>query len=171
MNHKINGEYGRGILTPLTLEESEWMRILRNQNKQWFIYSEEITQEEQKKWYQNYLCKPDDIMFSVYHKGSGKWIGAVALYNIDVINNQAEFGRIVVDGESVHKRGLGLDTTICACQIGFKQLGISKIKLEVYSNNIAAKKTYEKAGFSVIGIQKIEEGRKMISMELNNVSK
>lgn len=166
MDHKLMRIYDRVILTPLTIQDIEKVRILRNRNRQWFINSGEITQEDQERWYQHYLSKTDDIMFSVYHRESGKWIGAVALYNIDKIKGCAEYGRIIIDNQIVHEKGLGLDTTVCVCQIGFEELGLSKIKLEVFSNNIAAKKTYERAGFSVIGIDVDEKGREMLLMEL-----
>jgi len=164
MDHSLFCEYNRVILKPFTVVDCERMRVLRNLNRKWFVYSEEISIEEQNIWFQKYQKHNNDLMFSVFHKKSNLWIGAVSLY--DIYARQAEFGRLLIDGDSVNERKLGLDTTICTCKIGFKQLNLLLIKLEVFTNNIAAIKTYEKAGFISIGNLLIEDGRELILMEL-----
>ncbi len=162
MDHKLLGEYNKVLLSPLSYLDIEKLRIIRNKNKRWFVYQKSISIEEQVEWYCGYLSRSDDVMFSVFHRDSQKWVGAVGLYHIDQIHKQAEFGRIVIDGASVNEKGLGLDATICVCNIGFEKLGLSKITLEVYNNNVSARKTYERAGFSTVS----SDG-KMLFMELN----
>ena len=164
MLHSLSGEYNRVILKPFTVADCEKMRNLRNRNRKWFVYSKEICMEDQKVWFEEYQRSSNNVMFSVFHKKSGLWIGAVSLYNIYA--QQAEFGRLLIDKDVVNEKKLGLDTTICACQIGFGQLNLLCIKLEVFTNNIAAIRTYENSGFIRIGNLVIEDGREMILMEL-----
>lgn len=164
MDHTLKGEYKRVFLTPLSLADSELLLILRNKNREWFFCKKEISREKQAEWYRAYLNRTDDFMFSIHHKKSGVWIGAAALYRVDRMRRLAEFGRLVVDGKRVHEKGLGLDATVCLCNLGFETLGLSKITLEVYQNNIPALKTYAKAGFTVVA-----SDCNRISMELNKL--
>lgn len=164
MIHSLGGEYNRVILKSFTVVDCERMRNLRNRNRKWFVYSKEICMEDQKVWFKEYQRSSNDAMFSVFHKKSGLWIGAVSLY--DICAQQAEFGRLLIDKDVVNEKKLGLDTTICACKIGFEQLNLLRIKLEVFTNNIAAIKIYEHSGFVRIGNSLLEDGREMILMEL-----
>ena len=56
------------VLKSLEQKNIEDLRILRNkkENRKCFIYQNEITREEQEKWYKNYLKKENDIMFSAF---------------------------------------------------------------------------------------------------------
>lgn len=75
------------------------------------------------------------------------FIGAVALYNFNIERKTCEFGRIIVDHNNTYEEGLGLEATICACKIGFEYFEFQNVFLEVFRENIAAIKTYQKAGF------------------------
>lgn len=77
MNHTYSGRYCRVELRPLTQSASEQMRVLRNARRNYFLTSAEIGSAAQAKWFQNYLQKADDYMFSVYHVRTGKWIGEI----------------------------------------------------------------------------------------------
>ena len=158
---------GRVRLAPLTEEGAEKMRLLRNRHRDCFVYSGEISAEAQKKWFEAYREKPDDHMFSVFSRESGAWIGAVGLY--DVRGDEAEFGRLLIDREAAGTGGFGVDATLAVCRIGFEQLHLQRIVLEVYADNIAAIKTYEKAGFRRFGEAEDTEGRSMLCMELFNM--
>lgn len=148
MLHNLSNTARRVVLVPLQHRDVEALRILRNGERKWFIYSEEIDRETQQLWFEKYLQTENDYMFSVSEvKRPDFFIGAAALYNFNDDKKTCEFGRIVIDRDAATEKGLGLDTTICACKIGFEQLGMQKIVLEVFSDNIRAVKTYQKAGF------------------------
>lgn len=150
------------VLYPLEERDIEKMRLLRNNCREAFVYSDEISCEEQIDWYQKYLQKDDDIMFSVLCRG--KWVGAVALYNLH--GTSAEFGRLMIDQKAAGKKGLGADVTRCVCEIAFQQMGMDRIRLEVYADNIPAMKTYLKVGFSQYGVSYDIRSKKMFLMEL-----
>ena len=156
------------VLKSLEQKNIEDLRILRNkkENRKCFIYQNEITKEEQEKWYKNYLKKENDIMFSAFINGVlEKPIGYAALYDIDKNSKKCEFGRIIVDKSRVSKKGIGYQITKCLCEIGFEKLGLEMIYLEVFSDNIPAIKTYLKAGF-VEKNRYEKEGKEIIYMEL-----
>lgn len=85
------------------------------------------------------------------------------MYNI--ANGEAEFGRIVIDGARVNKKGLGTLAAEAICKIGFEQFELSRIILEVFSDNKRAIRTYEKAGFDTVGT-KFFDGIEITLMEI-----
>ena len=156
------------VLKSLEQKNIEDLRILRNkkENRKCFIYQNEITREEQEKWYKNYLKKENDIMFSAFINGVlEKPIGYAALYDIDKNSKKCEFGRIIVDKSRASKKGIGYQITKCLCEIGFEKLGLEMIYLEVFSDNIPAIKTYLKVGFVEKNRNK-KESKEIIYMEL-----
>ena len=164
MKHNLTGKYGKITLIPLEESHIEEMRVLRNKNKDFFVYSGVISESDQKSWYNKYLLTEGDFAFSVMLEDT--WIGSVSIYNVDTENQTAEFGRLLVDRDKANQKGLGVDTTICACNIAFAQLNINKITLQVYDDNIAAYKTYLKSGFTEVGFSFDKNGKKLIDMIL-----
>lgn len=154
MLHEFTGAGHRIILKPFTQEDIEPLRLLRNKphNRRWFVYADEISADAQKQWFEQYKAAADDVMFSVTRSAQpDQFIGAVALYHIDQNNGSAEFGRILIDSENVKEKGLGLDATLCVLKIGFGQMGLERVYLEVFSDNMRAIRLYEKAGFTKTG--------------------
>lgn len=167
MEHAYLMRYRRVELRPLTQNESEQMRVLRNARRNRFVTSAEISAAAQEKWFQNYLQKPGDYMFSVYHIRTGKWIGAVGIYDLDEETGRAEFGRLLIDKTGINENGLGTDATICACRIAFSMLRVKRIALEVYVDNGAAIQTYLRSGFRLCGEISDINGKKLKQMELS----
>jgi RimJ/RimL family protein N-acetyltransferase len=145
-------EYDGIRLQPIEKDDIEEIRLLRNANKDFFFYSREITTDEQESWFEKYLKRKDDYTFKVV-KTSNTYeiIGMVALYDFQPDLKQCEFGRIIINHNKVNEKGIGLKATKCACQIAFEQLGVDKIVLEVFADNIRAYKTYISAGFRETG--------------------
>lgn len=167
MKHEYTSCYGRVILKSLTLEDAEQMRLLRNRNSIKFFDANEITSEMQKKWYESYLNTEHDYMFSVYLQDKDQWVGAVSIYHVDLQSMTGEFGRLLIDKEKAKQRGLGVDATQAACKFAFDKLGLSMVYLEVYADNIAAIKTYEKSGFKLCKTRNEENKVSIIYMEKN----
>lgn len=150
MEHQLNGKYGRISLEPLRENELERLRKLRNRwaKEGVFLSSELITPEAQRKWFQHYQSRPDDYMFSVYSCDTHVLIGAVSLYHIDIVQSQAEFGRLMIDKDILPQSHFGYDVTVAACQLGFNEIGLHRIYLSVYEDNTAAIRVYRKVGFN-----------------------
>ena len=164
MKHDYQIRYDRVELKPLSEDKIEELRVLRNKERQWFVYHGEISKDQQVEWYHKYLKTQGDFMFEVYEKKRPDvFIGAVALYDIDAEEKTAEFGRIVIDTERTIERGLGYDTTCAACTIGFTLLDLKNIYLDVIIQNKRARKLYEKVGFEAL-----DERQGMLRMVLNN---
>lgn len=71
MKHHFEISTDKLHITPLYSEDIESLRVLRNRddNRKWFFSSELITEESQRAWYESYLTKPYEYMFSVKQGG------------------------------------------------------------------------------------------------------
>lgn len=152
MKHDYEFAYERIILKPLNEEDIESLRILRNKEKQYFFTGDDITPEQQKVWYANYLKKNDDIMFKVVKKEEpDKFIGAIAVYEINSNEGTAEVGRTVIDKEKAPEKGIGMEATKAVCKFAFDVLGMKKVVGEVLKNNERIIKVDLRAGFVMVG--------------------
>lgn len=152
MKHHYRFEFEDIILKPLEEADIENLRMLRNKEKRFFVTQDEIDSRAQKKWYQSYLGKKDDIMFKIVKKKEpDTFIGAIALYHIDRKKKEAEFGRLVVDKEAAPEKGVGLMATRAVCMFGFRILQLEKIICEALKNNGRALSIYDRAGFAIVG--------------------
>ena len=154
------------LLKPIDIDDIETIRNLRNsENKNGtFKNIKYITKEEQKKWFSNYINNSNDKMFMINF--NNKYVGTVAIYNIDNKQGLAEFGRILVK-EEYRGNCIGLKATKGICKYAFETLGLNKIILEVFKDNINAFNLYKKIGFKVVDID-IVENREIVLMELFN---
>lgn len=162
MKHDYSGTFKRVSLLPLTEEYIENLRLLRNRHRECFVFSGEISRDAQVSWYINYLEKENDYVFSVFAENI--WVGSVSIYNIS--NGIGEFGRLIIDKTLLKEKGIGLDTTICACDLAFNHMGITELTLQVYESNIPAHKTYLKAGFTETGRECDSNGKTLINMAI-----
>lgn len=134
-------------------EDIEYIRQLRNKNKNYFLYSEEISKRDQIKWYEKYTKDKTDYMFIISRLINDEEIklGVAAIYHIDSIKRECEFGRIIVDRENVCQKGMGVVITKSICDIAKEFFHIASVRLEVFDDNEPAKKTYIRAGFEING--------------------
>lgn len=152
MEHNYQFKYNRIFLRPLEARDIEELRILRNKNREFFFQSCQISEEQQKAWFQNYLSKNDDVMFAVeLIDRPGEFIGAIAIYDINQTSGVAECGRTVLDKDKAPLKGIGTEVTAAACHVAFTQLGVKKIIAEILKSNKRILKVDTRAGFVVVG--------------------
>ena len=170
MNHNISIAIDGVILRPLNESDSEKYRMLRNNPDigKWFTFKGFISQNQQFEWYRKYLENPNEVMFSLFDE-QDNFIGANSIY--DIKDTDAEYGRLIID-PFFSGYGYGYKATRAAAIIAKERLGLDCLKLEVYSNNASAYKTYKKVGFVDTGIIDDSHGNKMITMQLdlNNIN-
>ena len=152
MNHEITSETEHLRMIPMTLADSECFRKLRNRedNRKWFIYKDVITKEAQEKWFQQYLTKDSEYMFSVYtNEGKKTFLGAASIYDIDLQLKKAEIGRIIIDRQEAAGKGYGLEVVKGLIDISFHLLKLEMIYANIYEDNLASIKTFQRAGLMV----------------------
>ncbi len=166
MDHTFSISGDGIVITPMTAPESELYRQLRNRPevRERLFSHDEIGKEAQETWFSRYLSKPGDYMFTVRSEG-GSFLGACALY--DEKDGCAEFGRIIIDKKAAGRGGVGCIALSLVCRLAKEKMGLHKITLDLYEDNVAARKTYERAGFVRTGLKPSEKepGRMILFME------
>lgn len=153
MKHDYHFELEDIILKPLSAEESELYRQLRNRedNAQWFETTKAITMQMQQAWYQGYLERPGEYMFSVYERSTGEFLGAMSLYHVDPEKRQGEIGRVIIDREKAGGKGYALKVVEAVCQLGYEKMHLNRIYAEIYSDNYPSLRIVEQLGFWQVG--------------------
>ena len=138
----------------LLKDDIEILRVLRNRsvNRKNFIYQKEISYESQQIWFNSYL--------KYFHDNI---IGFAAIYDIN--NNEAEFGRLIVDKDKYNQPGLGKFILKYLINVARDKFYLQKLKLEVFADNIPALKIYEQCGFKEYDRASLDN-RILIKMEL-----
>lgn len=147
-------------LKPISALDLEFLRQLRNENRQYFLDSNYIAIPDQKKWFENYKKKDNDQMF-VLAKGQER-IGAGAIYNINNIYKSAEIGRLAIE-HKYQGRGYGKILLREIEKIAFGELKLTQLKLEVLVGNRKAINVYLHEGFRQENTKDIG-GKKVIKM-------
>ena len=103
--------------------------------ERWF---ERMLEAQGKDGYHFVICRLDD----------SRPIGTAGLFDLDLVNGKAGFG--IAIGEKDHwGKGYGTDALNAICDFGFGELRLERIWLDVYASNERARRSYEKAGFTV----------------------
>lgn len=97
-------------------------------------------------FYKKYLDNHDEICFVIEECSVlNRIVGSLSLYSFR--GDTVEFGKILIGDKEAHGKQIGYNATVAALRIAFEVLNLKTVVLEVYEENIAAKKIYEKAGF------------------------
>lgn len=132
-------------LKPVDEDDLEFMRLLRNENKDFFAgNNKSINKKDQQKWFSNYLKDRNDHTFILVK--NGQKIGVGAIYNTNSNKRTAEIGRFVID-KAYRSKGYGKVLINKIEDIAFKRLELRELKLKVLANNQAALSLYKDSGF------------------------
>lgn len=139
----------------ITLEDTKNIVKWRNSPnvKKNFCIQQDMTEETHVNWFNNKILKGEVVQFIIIDNDSNKAVGSTYLRDIDTNNKKAEFG-IFIGEDDARGKGIGTTATKLIIDYGFKELKLNKIFLRVFSNNKAAIKAYEKAGFKYEGTAK-----------------
>lgn len=116
-----------------------------------FLY----TYEDEEKWYENLSASKDTYNFAIETLEDKKYIGGCGINEVDWKNSYVVVGIFIGDKDYLGK-GYGTDAMKVLMNFIFEQMNIHKIKLNVFSFNKRAIKSYEKCGFKVEGILRDE---------------
>jgi len=151
----------RLILRSLVEKDVEMIRQWRNAHRDSFFDAGEISKEQQGMWYQQYQeAGGRDQMFIICLK-EGTPIGQVAIYNVNIENRTATFGRFLLLEEYRH-HGYAEEAVKRLLQYAFEVMRLYKLKLEVFLENMDAIAIYARAGFKtttkpIILLEKIND--------------
>ena len=123
-----------------TIEKSdiEALRVNKNKNREFFFLKDEITEEDQEKWYQAFQEREDDHMFVC--KESGKVFGCMGFR---LFENKVDAYNIMRFCESSYSIKFCFSKMLEAAKIEFPE---KKIQVRVLKTNPAIS-WYESLGF------------------------
>lgn len=99
------------------------------------------------------ISDPMNVLFAIYERETGRFIGVTLLYKVDHINRGAEFG-IMIGPPDCRGRGYGAEATRLTLDHAFLAMGLSNVFLRVWEFNLAGIHAYEKAGFKQFGVRR-----------------
>ena len=113
-----------------------------------FIY---ISEDVDYRWFENYQANRErSIRLAILDKATESHIGNIYLTEIQQINRSAEFS-IFIGQSKFRSKGYGFEAIKLILSHGFKDLNLNRIHLTVLTDNLRAKRVYEKAGFQFEG--------------------
>lgn len=86
--------------------------------------------------------------FTICPLGEQRGIGNVSLRDVNREDGNAEMAIVIVD-RGFQGRGYGTDAVNCIVDFGFGELRLERIYLHVFDYNRRARRSYEKAGFTL----------------------
>lgn len=125
----------------------EWMKD-SSINCYFRFNPDNISEESVKQFIIKSQNDSENYHFAIVNERD-EYLGTISLKNVDNISKNAEYA-ISLRKCSIGK-GISRYATEQILFFGFKELGLNKIYLNVYSDNIRAIKFYEKAGFKYEG--------------------
>lgn len=145
MNKPVTLVGKRITMTNIMLADLEYLRELRNSNKRYFITQNEITAEDQLKWYNRYLADDTDLTLVIRDETP---LGMFGIYHIDYQKKTAEFGRLLLDPKT---RGLGYGKEAVSLLIdyGFRNMGMSELYADIFTWNEPCLNVFRKLKFNM----------------------
>lgn len=135
------------------MEVSDTEKIVEWRNKERvrhnFIYQKPFTIEGHLNWIRTQIDPGHVVQFIICEKASGRDIGSVYFRDIDRVQARAEYGIFIGEDDAVGK-GYGTQTAKIALTYAFEELELNSVFLRVFADNIGARKSYERAGFSLL---------------------
>ncbi len=133
------------------MEEKDFPLIVKWRNKDWvrknFIYRKDFTMEGQRHWQETMIDTGKVVQFIICeNKRADRPIGCVYFRDIDTNEKCAEYGIFIGEEDCIGK-GYGSEAAMLASDYARDEMGVKKLILRVFCDNIPAIRSYEKAGY------------------------
>ena len=136
-------------LRPLTLSDTEDILRWRSEAnvRANLLSARPPTREEHIQWFEAARLRRDREDFVIVHMTSGRTVGTVSLVGTQSTERAAEFG-ILIGEPDFRGKGLARESSQLVLRYGFSVLGLESIFLNLYADNLKAKRLYETLGFT-----------------------
>lgn len=137
-------------LRPISQEDTDNIVRWRNSDavRKNLFSQADATREGHLRWLETMVKTGKCHQFII--ELDGRAVGTAFLKNADYENKKAEFG-IFIGEADCRGKGVGQKATELVIDYGFSAMGLNRIYLSVFSDNVAAIKVYKKAGFLIEG--------------------
>jgi len=142
-------DQGVGIfLRRMTWEDTDRIVKWRNSDavRKNFIYQELFTKEGHENWIRNRVETGEVVQMIICDLAEGTPLGSVYIRDIDRQHRKAEYG-IFIGEEAARGRGVGTAAAKLMLRYCFEEEELHRIYLRAFAENLAAIRSYEKAGF------------------------
>ena len=116
-----------------------------------------LSMAEQERWFEALLKSTTDVAFVIETRARPRTpprrVGTCGLHKIDWKNRNCAVGIVIGDIDD-RGEGFGTDAMGCLLRHAFAELGLHRVELEVFPDNIAALKSYGRCGFVVEGTRR-----------------
>jgi RimJ/RimL family protein N-acetyltransferase len=148
---------GKNIyLGPIRKEDTTFLTVSINDPEvsQFLTVFAPTSEDEEEKWLSGLADrKPYDIILSIRLKKSNEIIGNIGLHHISYKDGTATAG-CFIGRKDLWSKGYGSEALMVLLEYAFNTLNLHKVSAEVYDFNPRSKRSLEKCGFVVEGLQK-----------------
>lgn len=132
----------------MTYDDTDSIVAWRNSDavRRNFIYRELFTREGHENWIRNVIEQGKAVQTIICNSADDKPLGSVYIRDIDRHHNKAEYGIFIGEPEG-RGRGVGTAAARLMLRYCFEEEKLHRVYLRALSDNIAAIRSYEKAGF------------------------
>ena len=138
------------VLDDATAEYCSW---LNDPAVNKYLETRQAAIEDLKAFIQKQIDNPNSFFVGIFDKSNDKHIGNIKLEPIDWDKKKAALG-ILIGNKEYWGKGIGTEATKLMIDYAFNRLGLNEIGLGVISENMPARKMYERVGFEVVEVKK-----------------
>lgn len=139
----------RVLLRPISYGDTNLIVQWRNETavKSNLLTQQDINASGHKAYLQSKVVPRECDQFIIDVLDTNESVGSVFLKNIDLQKGEGEFGIFI--GTKGRGRGFAREATLLLLEHAFSTLGLKRVYLTVFADNLPGIKAYEKAGFSI----------------------
>jgi RimJ/RimL family protein N-acetyltransferase len=104
------------------------------------------TREEHEAWLAALAQSPERMEFVIALRAGGRAVGTIGLSRIQPPGGSAEYGILLGEADA-RGRGIAREASELLLAYGFDELGLDELFLNLFADNTAARRLYERLGF------------------------
>lgn len=144
-HYEENGIYLR------PMEDGDTADIVRWRNsdavRMRFIYRGLFTEQSHREWIRTMVDTGRVVQMMICESKTDRAVGSVYIRDIDRTHHKGEYG-IFIGEDAARGRGIGTAAARLMIRYAFGELGLHRLFLRVFADNMRAIRSYEKAGFA-----------------------
>jgi len=146
--------------------EQSYVLKMRNEHsvKRWMYSQQDISDQEHYNFIQKLNTNREALYFLVKFKST--IVGSINFSNI-LANDSVHFG--LFTNPFADLKGAGRILEAAGMEYAHSVLGIERLKLEVFSDNIRAINFYKKCGFRLVGLDDFKEKKVLLMEKLRDI--